>query len=168
MPIVRRGAKREQPESDECKFCSLAKGELRAALVYEWPDAIAFLDRRPLFPGHCLLIPREHIETLDDLPRARVGSFFQNVQLLSRAVETAMHAEGTLILINNRVSQSAPHLHVHVVPRRKGDGLRGFLWPRHKYPSAAAERHVAESIRAALSTLPGQPAKPFAEAGGVC
>ena len=135
----------------ECKFCTVARGELEATLVYEDDETVAFLDHRPLFPGHCLLITREHIETLDDLPRERVGPFFETVQRLARAVERAMKAEGTFIALNNRVSQSVPHLHVHVVPRRKGDGLRGFFWPRTRYPDAATERKVAAAIRAAMA-----------------
>ncbi len=133
-----------------CKFCDVAQGQLDATIVYEDADALAFLDHRPLFPGHCLLVPRDHIETLADLPEDRVGPFFLTVQRLARAVERAMDAEGTFVALNNRVSQSVPHLHVHVVPRRKGDGLRGFFWPRQKYPDAASERKVAAAIRAAL------------------
>jgi histidine triad (HIT) family protein len=139
----------------ECKFCAVARGELETAVVYEDDEVVAFLDHRPLFPGHCLLIPREHIETLDDLPRGRMGPFFETVQRLAHAVEHAMKAEGTFIALNNRVSQSVPHLHVHVVPRRKGDGLRGFFWPRTKYPDAAAERKVAAAIRAAMAEEDG-------------
>jgi histidine triad (HIT) family protein len=134
-----------------CKFCAVARGELEATVVYEDESAVAFLDHRPLFPGHCLLVPRDHIETLDDLPRERVGPFFQTVQRLARAVERAMKAEGTFVALNNRVSQSVPHLHVHVVPRKKRDGLRGFFWPRTKYPDGATERKVAAAIRAAMN-----------------
>ena len=137
-------------EPAECKFCDLVRGNLRATIVYEDAHSAAFLDHRPLFPGHLLLIPREHVETLDDLPPERVGPFFQSVQLLARAVQTAMEAHGTFIAINNRISQSVPHLHVHVVPRRKGDGLRGFFWPRSKYLNAAMEQKVADAIREVL------------------
>jgi histidine triad (HIT) family protein len=137
-------------KSPECKFCAVVRGELAATLVYEDASAVAFLDHRPLFPGHCLLVPRDHIETLDDLPRDRVGPFFEIVQRLARAVERATGAEGTFVALNNRVSQSVPHLHVHVVPRREGDRLRGFFWPRTKYASAAAERQMAARIRAVL------------------
>ncbi|HVB98277.1 MAG TPA: HIT family protein [Candidatus Dormibacteraeota bacterium] len=158
MPDVRMDAAGEPMEKGECRFCALARGELPATVVFEWREAIAFLDHRPLFPGHCLLIPRDHIQTLDDLPQRHVGPFFRIVQQLSRAVETAMGAEGTFVAINNRVSQSVPHLHVHVVPRRKGDGMRGFFWPRQKYPDASAERGVAEAIRAALAA--SQTSKP--------
>jgi histidine triad (HIT) family protein len=137
-------------EPAECKFCDLVAGKLRASIVHQDAHSVAFLDHRPLFPGHLLLVPREHVETLDDLPSELVGPFFQTVQLLGRAVQTAMEAHGTFIAINNRISQSVPHLHVHIVPRRKGDGLRGFFWPRCKYLNAAMEQKVAEVIREAL------------------
>jgi histidine triad (HIT) family protein len=114
-------------------------------------EALAFLDTRPLFPGHCLLIPKAHIETLGDLPGGRIADFFSSAQLLARAVEGALHAEGSFVAINNRVSQSVPHLHVHIVPRRKKDGLRGFFWPRGKYADEAemenARAAVAEAVR---------------------
>jgi histidine triad (HIT) family protein len=139
-----------------CKFCAVARRELDATIVFEDEQVVAFLDHRPLFPGHCLAIPREHIETLDDLPRERVGPFFETVRRLARAVERAMKAEGTFVALNNRVSQSVPHLHVHVVPRCKGDGLRGFFWPRTKYPDAAAEKKVAAAIRAAMAKEGGE------------
>ena len=110
----------------------------------------AFLDRRPLFPGHSIVIPKQHFETLADLPSDLVGPLFASVQLLSRAVVVAMKAEGSFVAINNRISQSVPHLHVHVVPRRKKDGLRGFFWPRRPYASEEEAREVAGRIRAAL------------------
>ena len=110
--------------SAECLFCKIVAGDIGAAIVLEDQHSIAFLDHRPLFPGHCLLIPRQHFETLADLPPALAGPFFLNAQALSRAVEHGMEAEGSFVAINNRVSQSVPHLHVHIVPRRKKDGLR--------------------------------------------
>ena len=118
---------------DNCLFCRIVSGEVPAVRVYEDINSIAFLDHRPLFPGHTLLVPREHHETLTDLPAEQVGPLFQNAQLLARAGESAMEAEGTFVAMNNRVSQSVPHLHVHVVPRRRKDGLKGFFWPRTKY-----------------------------------
>ena len=114
---------------------------------------MAFLDHRPLFPGHCLLVPRPHFETLSELPSRLVGPFFANVQLLSRAVEVALGAEGTFVAMNNRVSQSVPHLHVHIVPRRRKDGLKGFFWPRNKYKSDEEMLKVQEAIRLTLTTL---------------
>lgn len=136
---------------NNCTFCRIAAGVLTSTLVFEDSGSLAFLDYRPLFPGHCLLIPKEHFETLNDLPIRLIGSFFSNVQLLSRAVETAMEAEGTFIAMNNRVSQSVPHLHVHIVPRRKKDGLKGFFWPRTKYKNEAEIFDAQERIRAAIS-----------------
>ena len=131
-----------------CSFCSVARGESKSAVVFEDDIALAFLDHRPLFAGHSLLIPKEHYETLSDLPPAVLPTFFRDAQLLSRAVETAMHAEGSFVAINNRVSQSVPHLHIHIVPRRKGDGLKGFFWPRTKYRDAAE----MEATRAAIAS----------------
>jgi histidine triad (HIT) family protein len=116
-----------------CLFCRIVAGEVPASIVFEDEISFAFLDHRPLFVGHCLLIPKMHVETLGDLPSDLVGPYFQNVQTLSRAVELGMNAEGSFVAMNNRISQSVPHLHVHVVPRKKKDGLKGFFWPRTKY-----------------------------------
>ena len=131
---------------ESCLFCRILSGELPAVVVYEDKDTVAFLDHRPLFPGHTLLVPREHFETLADLPAAQVGPLFQNAQLLSRVVEAAMEAEGTFVAMNNRVSQSVPHLHVHIVPRRRKDGLKGFFWPRTKYKDQQEMEIVKERI----------------------
>ena len=120
---------------ETCLFCRIVSGEVPAVVVYEDANTFAFLDHRPLFSGHTLLVPREHYETLADLPAAQVGPLFKNAQLLSRAIESAMEAEGSFVAMNNRVSQSVPHLHVHIVPRRRKDGLKGFFWPRTKYKS---------------------------------
>jgi len=134
--------------ASDCRFCQIAA---RANYVVLEDDlSIAFLDYRPLFPGHTLLIPKAHYETLADLPAELVGPFFRNAQLLTRAVEQGMQAEGTFVAINNRVSQSVPHLHVHIVPRRKKDGLRGFFWPRQAHPSEETMRQAQDAIRAAL------------------
>jgi len=124
-----------------------------ARLVFEDKISLAFLDHRPVFPGHCLLIPREHYETLADLPEDLVGPFFRNAQRLSRAVESAMDAHGTFVAMNNRVSQSVPHLHTHVVPRRRKDGLKGFFWPRQPYQSEEEIEAVQSAIRTALAAL---------------
>jgi histidine triad (HIT) family protein len=118
--------------------------------VFADETAIAFLDHRPVFKGHTLLAPRAHVETLADLPPDVVGRFFERAQLVSRAVETAMDADGTFVAINNKVSQSVPHLHVHVVPRRRKDGLRGFFWPRTKYADAEERAEYAARIVRAL------------------
>ena len=131
----------------ECKFCQIALKAIPSAVVFEDSISLAFLDHRPLFPGHTLLIPKLHYETLADLPANLVGPFFSNAQLLARAVERGMEAQGTFVAINNKVSQSVPHLHIHIVPRKKGDGLKGFFWPRTKYQSEEQMREVVEKIR---------------------
>ena len=135
---------------EKCLFCRIVSGELPATIVYEDDDALAFLDHRPLFPGHALLVPRQHVETLGELDTKLVGPYFEAAQLLARAVESAMDAEGTFVAMNNRVSQSVPHLHVHVVPRRKKDGLKGFFWPRTKYKDDEEMEEVRSKIAAAL------------------
>ena len=135
---------------DNCLFCRIVSGEVPATLVYVDKNAVAFLDHRPLFHGHTLLVPREHVETLDELPQKLVGPFFEAAQTLTRAVEHAMNAEGTFVAMNNRVSQSVPHLHVHIVPRRKKDGLKGFFWPRTKYKADGEMEEVKKKITAAL------------------
>ena len=137
--------------AENCLFCRIVAGEIPAVVVFEDKNTIAFLDHRPLFPGHTLLVPREHSETLGDLPPAQVGPLFKNAQLLSRVVQAAMEAEGTFVAMNNRVSQSVPHLHVHVVPRRRGDGLKGFFWPRTKYKGPEEMELVQQKIAAALT-----------------
>jgi histidine triad (HIT) family protein len=136
-----------------CTFCRIVAGELAAVTVYADEHALAFLDHRPLFPGHTLVIPRAHVETLADLPEEMVLPLFRLVQRLTRAIPLALDAQGTFVGINNRMSQSVLHLHVHVVPRRRGDGLRGFFWPRQRYLSAEVMQEVAERIRAALSQV---------------
>ncbi|MBW3576608.1 MAG: HIT family protein [Actinobacteria bacterium] len=134
----------------ECAFCRIVAGEADANTVLDQPDVVAFLDRRPLFPGHVLVVPRQHRHTLIDLPPARLGDLFGAVQRLAAAVPAAVDAAGTFVAINNRVSQSVPHLHVHVVPRTPKDGLRGFFWPRHEYDSDQHAAQVAAAIRDAL------------------
>jgi histidine triad (HIT) family protein len=133
-----------------CLFCAIAAGEAEAAIVHQDDGHVAFLDIRPLFHGHVLLIPRPHVETLPDLPQDLVGPLFSTAQRLCRAVETAMGAKGTFVAMNNVVSQSVPHLHVHVVPRTPKDGLRGFFWPRTKYADPAEMAAVAAKIASAL------------------
>ena len=133
-----------------CIFCAIAKRELPAHFVLEDDLCIAFLDKTPLFHGHLLVVPRAHVVTLSDLPADAVGPLFTRVQALARTVQSALGAEGTFVALNNVVSQSVPHLHVHVVPRTKGDGLKGFFWPRTRYADDAAMAAVAATIRAAL------------------
>jgi histidine triad (HIT) family protein len=136
-----------------CEFCEIVAGDRHAALVLEDQVSIAFLDTRPLFPGHVLLIPRQHYETLVDLPRDLVGPLFVNAQSIAAAVEKGLGAEGSFVALNNRVSQSVPHLHVHIVPRRRKDGLRGFFWPRQRYRDEAELAATAEALRAAIREL---------------
>jgi histidine triad (HIT) family protein len=133
-----------------CKFCQIIAGEIPAHFVLEIDDVVAFLDHRPLFPGHTLVLPRAHIETLLDVPAEFVGPFFLEVQRVTAAVTEAMEAQGTFVAENNVVSQSVPHLHVHVVPRRRKDGLRGFFWPRTRYASDGQAAEVAARIRSRL------------------
>ena len=137
----------------DCIFCQIVAGSLAAPVVFEDESSLAFLDHRPVFPGHVLLMPRPHYETLADLPAEMLQPFFGDAQLIARAVEQAMGAEGTFVAMNNRVSQSVPHLHVHIVPRRRKDGLRGFFWPRQKYESPEAMERVREMIRQAVRQL---------------
>ena len=136
-----------------CLFCGIVNGEINASIVFEDDLSIAFLDHRPLFHGHCLLVPRHHFETLIDLPAEFIGPLFENAQLLARAVETAMDAEGSFVAMNNRVSQSVPHLHIHVVPRRRKDGLKGFFWPRTKYSNPEQMFAVRELIQLAVARI---------------
>ena len=135
-----------------CIFCDIVAGTLDAYVVYQDDESLAFLDRAPLMPGHVLVVPRMHIETLGDLPADQVGPYFQTVQRLAGAVEKAMQADGSFVAANIRISQSVPHLHVHVVPRRKNDGLFGktFQWIRHPYPNESAMRETQRAIQAAL------------------
>jgi histidine triad (HIT) family protein len=136
-----------------CLFCRIVSGGVAARIVFEDEISLAFLDHRPVFPGHCLLIPKQHFETLSDLSENLIGPFFKNVQLLSRAVESGMEAHGTFVAMNNRVSQSVPHLHTHVVPRRRKDGLKGFFWPRRPYKSEEEAELVQQAILRAVADL---------------
>jgi histidine triad (HIT) family protein len=135
----------------------MIQGEVATPVVYESEVAFAFLDSRPLFPGHCLVLPRRHLETLVAVPQELVGPFFEEVQLVARAVQTAMEAQGSFVAMNNRVSQSVPHLHVHVVPRNRGDGLRGFFWPRTRYESVDSEEGVRALLEGTIRALKETP-----------
>ena len=135
----------------DCVFCRIAAGDEPAALVFSDHGTVTFLDHRPVFPGHVLVVPRLHIETLADVPDESMGPLFTTVRRLEGAVRRALDAEGTFVAMNNVVSQSVPHLHVHIVPRRKGDGLRGFFWPRVPYDD---EAHL-ERVRAAIAAAAG-------------
>ena len=137
--------------AQECTFCRIARGELAAHIVHADDANVVFLDHRPLFAGHCLVIPRAHLETLLDVPEGAVGSLFLLVQRVSRAVEQAAGADGFFNAVNNRVSQSVPHLHVHVIPRRKKDGLKSFYFPRYTYSGEEEMAQVRDAIAAALA-----------------
>jgi histidine triad (HIT) family protein len=133
-----------------CAFCAVIQGETPAVIILETDRLIAFLDHRPLFHGHTLLVPKQHVRLLSELPAEQVPEFFTTAQRLERAVEDGLGADGSMILINNVVSQSVPHLHLHVIPRNKRDGLRFWLGPRHPYDEAHPAEGYAEKIRAAL------------------
>jgi histidine triad (HIT) family protein len=134
----------------DCLFCDIVNGRRPSHRVFEDDDVVAFLDARPLFPGHTLVVPHEHHETMTDLPAETVGPFFTRVRDITAAVESAMEAAGSFVAANNRVSQSVPHFHVHVVPRNRKDGLRGFFWPRSRYGSEDEAEAVAAKLRSAL------------------
>jgi len=136
-----------------CTFCEIIAGRVDAHVVASDEATLAFLDVRPLFPGHTLLVPREHHETLADLPLPQVGPYFARARLLAAAMESGLGAAGSFVAINNRVSQSVPHLHTHVVPRNRKDGLRGFFWPRGRYADDAEAAAVAAKLRDAVSGL---------------
>jgi histidine triad (HIT) family protein len=138
-----------EPKKD-CVFCAIIAGERRAELVLRDGEVVAFLDARPLFKGHVLVVPSAHVPTLAELPEGSLAPFFGAVQRVARAVEAGLGAHGTFVALNNKVSQSVPHLHVHVVPRRRKDGLRGFFWPREPYVNDAEREEIAARIRAAL------------------
>ncbi|MBW3555638.1 MAG: HIT family protein [Actinobacteria bacterium] len=135
-----------------CAFCAIAAGEADAAVVLDEPEVIGFLDLRPVFPGHVLVVPRRHHETLPDLPPELLATLFGAVQRVAAAVVGGLGSDGSFVALNNTVSQSVPHLHVHVVPRRRKDGLRGFFWPRQRYESDAAMGQVAARLRHALAS----------------
>ena len=141
--------------SDSCTFCKIVRGEATSYMVFEDDVALAFLDYRPLLRGHCLLAPQAHYETLGDLPAVLITPFFAAVQLLARAVERGMEADGSFVAINNRISQSVPHLHAHIVPRWKKDGLfaRGFIWKRQPYENQESIVMVQHAIQAAVVQL---------------
>ena len=137
-------------EDQKCKFCAIANDHSKGYVVYEDQYTLTFLDRRPLFPGHCLLIPKKHYQTFTELPDYLVRPLFINSRMLCKAVKEALSAEGSFMAINNNVSQSIPHLHIHIVPRTKGDGLKGFFWPRHPYED---EEHMQNTQKILQRTI---------------
>jgi histidine triad (HIT) family protein len=134
----------------DCAFCEIIAGSRAAHVVLDDGPTVAFLDSRPLFKGHVLLVPRTHYETLPDLPADLLAPYFGAAQMLAAAMETVLGAAGSFVAMNNKVSQSVPHLHTHVVPRNRKDGLRGFFWPRTKYDSDDEAREYAKRLRGAL------------------
>lgn len=143
-------------QADGCSFCAIVAGDDPDVVVYRSAEVAGFLDRRPLFHGHCLFVPRRHIQTLDELPGELVLPLITAVQTAMVALQRELAAEGVFVAANNRVSQSVPHLHIHVVPRRRGDGLRGFFWPRHPYEDEAQMRAVRDRVRTAINEVAGQ------------
>jgi len=143
----------------ECVFCAVVAGTTAAHVVLDDDVAMAFLDTHPVFKGHVLVVPRSHYATLADLPAAEIGAFYERVQRISNAVMIGLDANGTFVAQNNVVSQSVPHLHVHVVPRRRKDGLRGFFWPRVRYADDAEAAdyaaRIADALGLAVTSGPG-------------
>jgi histidine triad (HIT) family protein len=146
----------------DCIFCQIIADRLPSYRVYEDDSTLAFLDHRPLLPGHVLLVPKVHYQTFGDLPPEQVGPLFLAAQQLARAVENGLAADGSFVAINIKISQSVPHLHLHIVPRRKGDGLfgRNFQWMRRPYPNEAAIVETQRAIQAALGARPKTPSEP--------
>jgi histidine triad (HIT) family protein len=138
---------------EACRFCAIIHGTESSYVVYEDAASIVFLDHRPLFHGHSLVVPKHHYPTLLDVPASLLVPLFSTVQLIARALEQGLDAEGSFIAINTRISQSVPHFHIHVIPRRRGDGLHGFFWPRHAYPDAATIHHIQQVLAATVQTL---------------
>jgi histidine triad (HIT) family protein len=138
---------------ESCIFCRIIGGEIAGYTVFEDDVTLAFLDHRPLFPGHCLLVPKTHYGTLLDLPTTLLAPLMANAQLLARAVERGLEAHGSFVAINNRISQSVPHLHIHVVPRRRKDGLKGFFWPRQPYKDDETMAAVQRTLRQAIAQI---------------
>jgi len=140
-------------EESRCIFCDIAVGNAPAHIVHQDDVILAFLDKRPVFAGHCLVVPRKHFATLTDIPSYIMEPLFANAKLLSQAIEASMGAGGTFIAINNKVSQSVPHFHIHVIPRKKGDGLKGFFWPRIRYRNEEYMEQVRDRIAQAVSEM---------------
>jgi histidine triad (HIT) family protein len=147
---------------DDCLFCRIIAGDVPAHVVLADSEVVAFLDTRPVFKGHVLAAPRQHHETLASLPEGLIEPLFSRVRRLSAVMPQALGAQGSFVGLNNTISQSVPHLHVHVVPRTRGDGLRGFFWPRHKYADDAEAAYFAQKIRDALAIPPGPATDPRA------
>ncbi|HWP31663.1 MAG TPA: HIT family protein [Fimbriimonadales bacterium] len=138
---------------EKCTFCDIVIGKIKTSIVFDDNHTLCFLDKKPIFHGHCLIIPKQHIATLEEVPKSLLGLLFWNARLLSEAIENALGAEGTFIALNNKISQSVPHIHVHVVPRRHKDGLRGFFWPRTKYENDEQAIEIARKIASSFKQI---------------
>jgi histidine triad (HIT) family protein len=138
---------------DSCVFCRIVAGEIPAHMVHEDEKTIVFLDNGPLFAGHCLVCPKQHYDTMYDVPKSMLAPLFSTTQLIAQAIEQGLGAEGTFVAINNKVSQSVPHLHVHVIPRRRKDGMKGFFWPRRPYRDTTEAAETAATLRATIEGL---------------
>ena len=134
----------------DCIFCKIAAGEIATEIIAEDENTLVFLDHSPVFPGHLLIIPRRHVDTLIDLPDDQLAPFLAQARRASKAVETGLGAEGSFLAINTKVSQSVPHLHAHIMPRTKGDGMKGFFWPRRDYTGDTHRQETVEKLRAAF------------------
>ncbi len=139
--------------SDHCIFCDIVAGELPASIVYQDELTMAFLDRVPVFPGHTLVIPRQHVDTLLDMPPKLAQPMTATITLIGRAMEEGLEAQGSFVCANVKVSQTVPHVHVHVMPRRKGDGMKGFFWPRRPYPSDEAREKTLKALKEAIKRI---------------
>jgi histidine triad (HIT) family protein len=140
---------------DGCAFCEVIAGSRASKIIREDDETLTFLDSRPVFHGHCLVVPKGHYETLPELPAELLAPLFSNAKLIAAVMPSALGADGTFVAVNNRVSQSVPHIHVHVVPRRFKDGLKGFFWPRHPYAGESEARAIQQALIAALSQTAG-------------
>jgi histidine triad (HIT) family protein len=139
-----------------CVFCKIVSGQIDSHLVFEDDLTIVFLDNGPLFPGHCLVCLKQHYDTLMDVPQEMLTPLFRTAQLIARGVESGLGAEGSFVAVNNKISQSVPHLHVHVIPRKRGDGMKGFFWPRRPYRDQQHMTETRDALRAAVESLQAQ------------
>ncbi len=137
----------------DCVFCRIAAGAIATDIIAEDESTLTFLDQSPVFPGHLLIVPRQHFDTLLDLPDDLLAPFFSQVRRAARAVEIGLESHGSFVAINNKISQTVPHLHAHVIPRRKRDGLKGFFWPRRPYTDETHRQQIVAQLRAAYRTL---------------
>jgi histidine triad (HIT) family protein len=139
--------------STDCVFCKIIAGELKTYKVYEDGQTIVFLDAGPVFAGHCLISPKVHYQTMMDLPHDLLAPLFSTTQLICRAVEKGLQSGGSFVAVNNKISQTVPHLHIHVIPRTKGDGMKGFFWPRRPYRDDEHMLEIQQKLQAAIKEL---------------